>query len=106
MYKTKYYVYSIHDELGNIIYIGFTNNLKRRLKEHQAGTRYFKKHKKLYEYCKEKQIYIDSLSIIDIYDNKLDAKLHEAYYILHEKLINKNNKLQNVFLESFYLINS
>jgi len=100
----KYYVYSIQDEESNIIYIGFTNNLKRRLKEHQAGTRYFKKYKKLYEYCKIENVFIDNLNILGIYDKKIDAKLHEAYYILQEKIINKNIKLQNVFIESFYLI--
>jgi excinuclease UvrABC nuclease subunit len=103
--KEKYFVYSIQDEHGDIIYIGYTNNIKRRLNEHQRGTRTFKKYKNLYEYCKSNSIFIDGLNIIGMYDNKLDAKLHEAYYILEEKLIKKNSKLQNVFLESFYLTN-
>ena len=31
-----YYVYVIKDEVGNT-YKGYTNNLKRRLREHQSG---------------------------------------------------------------------
>jgi len=46
-----YYVYLIHNTVDNSTYIGYTNNLERRLKEHKA------KHAELvyYEAYKNKQ---------------------------------------------------
>ena len=99
----KYFVYSIEDQEGNIIYIGYTNNLKRRLSEHQRGSRTFRKYKKLYEYCKTHKVFIDSLTILDVFNNKKEAKLNEAFYILQEKIKHKNKLLQNVLIEAFYL---
>lgn len=53
-----YYVYVLIDSLGNF-YTGYTDNLRRRLKEHQAGLVYATKFKLpvnlvYYEGCKNK----------------------------------------------------
>lgn len=32
-----FYVYSFYDKNRKIFYVGFTNNLKRRIKEHKIG---------------------------------------------------------------------
>ena len=47
---SKYYVYILTTRKNTAVYIGVTNNLKRRIKEHQLGvaygfTRYYNVHK-------------------------------------------------------------
>ncbi len=37
MYTNTYYVYMLTNEYNNVLYIGVTNNLSRRVYEHQNG---------------------------------------------------------------------
>ena len=40
MGQRLFYVYILPDQNRNVLYTGVTNNLKRRLLEHRAGTNY------------------------------------------------------------------
>jgi predicted GIY-YIG superfamily endonuclease len=40
-YTEHTYVYEAYDAFGNLLYVGITNNLKRRLKEHQSRAKWW-----------------------------------------------------------------
>ncbi|MDN4166528.1 GIY-YIG nuclease family protein [Cytophagales bacterium LB-30] len=53
----KFYVYAISSESRNYIYVGMTNNIERRLKEHNEG-----KNKSTKAYVPFKLIYFEEFS--------------------------------------------
>ena len=61
-----FYIYVIKSRKDNSIYIGYTNDLKRRFKEHNSGKSVYTKNKFPYEL-----IYYES------YKNIADAKYRE-----------------------------
>lgn len=63
-----YYVYVLHSEGKNKKYIGFTRNLKRRVKEHKSGNGEFTK-----TITDWKLVYYESFM------NKADAKEEEKF---------------------------
>ena len=65
---TIYYVYALHDQKK--FYIGFTGNLKRRLKEHLGGKVHTTK-----RYNREKL----SLIYAEMFISKKDAERREKY---------------------------
>ena len=67
----KYFVYILKSKNREIIYIGFTNNLERRVREHNSGKSKFTRIYKLWE-----KVYIEE------YDNKADARKREKYFKL------------------------
>lgn len=40
-YTDQTHVYEAYDAFGNLLYVGITNNLKRRLKEHSASSKWW-----------------------------------------------------------------
>ena len=62
-----FYVYVIKSKKDNSIYIGYTNNLKRRIVEHNNGESKYTKNKNPYEL-----VYYES------YKNVSDAKYREG----------------------------
>ena len=53
MWNYNYYVYILTNEYGNVMYIGVTNDLRRRISEHKGGmlegfTKRYKVHKLVY----------------------------------------------------------
>jgi len=90
-------VYKI--EVNNVIkYIGYTNNLKRREKEHIRAIYNIKNiayNKEFYKYYRE--VYNDKesgcnvlkLGIIKEFKSKIDAKRYEAFLILNDYFSNK-----------------
>jgi len=62
-----YYVYVLKSEQDSSIYIGYTNDLKRRLVEHNAGENTSTKHKSPYEL-----VYYES------YKSRADARYRES----------------------------
>ena len=63
-----YYVYVLHNTNKNFIYIGFTENLKKRFLEHQDG------------YSKSTKSYLPlDLIHYEAYKNIKDAKRRELY---------------------------
>lgn len=63
-----YYVYILHNQARNFIYIGYSENLKRRFQEHNEGkTKSTKSYKPL------------DLIFYEAYPTKPDAKRREKY---------------------------
>ena len=63
-----YYVYILHNRDKNFIYVGYSENLKNRIKEHNSG------------YSKSTKPYIPlELIHYEAYRNKKDAKRRELY---------------------------
>lgn len=91
MSKKEYFIYKI--QVNDIpIYIGRTNNLKRRTYQHNYYC--FTKHinKELYNYIRSLNIAIIELEIIFIYNSLIEAKRMECYLILQDYFNNKNLK--------------
>ena len=65
-----FYTYVLQSMQDKDIYIGYTNNLKRRLLEHNRGLNFF--------YQKWKTLEIDLLGDFCLNDN--DAKRRERYF--------------------------
>ncbi len=63
-----YYVYLLFSDLDKGLYIGYTNNLNRRLLEHRSGKTYSTKNRR-----PVKLIYYEC------FVNKADAKAREEY---------------------------
>jgi len=63
-----HYVYLLQSELSDDLYIGYTNNIKRRLMEHNSGLNFSTKHNKPWE-----------LIFFEGYLNEQDAKRREKY---------------------------
>jgi len=63
-----YYVYLLISEKDRGFYIGFSQNLRRRLKEHNSGKNVSTKHRKPWQL-----IYYEAFS------NEKDAKAREVY---------------------------
>jgi putative endonuclease len=63
-----YYVYAISSQIKNYIYVGLTDNIKRRIKEHNDG---HNKTTKPYRPFK--------LLLIEKFDTRLEARKREKY---------------------------
>ena len=63
-----FYVYAISSKVKNYIYVGLTNNLERRLDEHNSGqnktTRPYKPYKHI---------------LVEKFETRLEARLREKY---------------------------
>jgi putative endonuclease len=63
-----FYVYAISNKVKNYIYVGLTNNVERRLDEHNSGqnktTRPYKPYK---------------LILVEKFETRLEARLREKY---------------------------
>ena len=64
-----YYVYALFSREDNKFYIGYTENLQRRLKEHQAGYNYTTA-----RYKNQRVIFAE------IFVNEQDARRREKYF--------------------------
>ncbi len=63
-----FYVYTISSEVKNYIYVGLTNNIERRLDEHNLG---YNKTTKPYKPFK--------LILLEKYETRLEARAREKY---------------------------
>ena len=74
-------VYLIKSKKDKSLYIGFTNNLKRRLSEHNSGQNFSTKNKTPWEliYC-------------EIYKSQEDAKNREESLKLHARSLSQLKK--------------
>jgi len=63
-----YYVYILKSQKDNSLYIGYSTDLKRRIREHLNGLSKSTKHKRPYE-----------LIFYEAFSNKADAKHREIY---------------------------
>jgi len=63
-----YYVYAISSEIRNYIYVGLTNNIKRRICEHNRG------------HNKTTKPYLPfKLILIEEYNTRMEARSREKY---------------------------
>ena len=63
-----FYVYALYNKVKNFIYVGYSENLKQRIKEHNSGKSKSTKH-----YIPLKLIFYEA------YLSKADAKRREKY---------------------------
>lgn len=63
-----YYVYILRSEKDGSLYIGYTNNLKKRILEHNNGLSLSTKNKRPYK-----------LIFYEAFINRIDAKHRETY---------------------------
>lgn len=70
-FKSKFYVYRFLDGDDNVIYIGRTNNLVKRMKEH------FSENGHLPSECYESVVKVEFI----ILNNEIDMNIYELYYI-------------------------
>jgi len=82
-----YYVYIIESIKNNVLYIGFTNNLKNRLQEHNRGLNFSTKTQKPWR-----------LIHFEAYLNEEDAKRREGYL----KTNQGSRLLKRMLKEYFY----
>ena len=82
-----YYVYIIESIKNNVLYIGFTNNLKNRLQEHNRGLYFSTKTQKPWR-----------LIHFEAYLNEEDAKRREGYL----KTNQGSRLLKRMLKEYFY----
>ena len=68
MFETKFYVYIYISLKDNRLYVGSTNNLERRLKEHKLGEVSSTKHRQPFK-----------LLYYEVYENEKDARMREKY---------------------------
>jgi len=65
----KYFVYAIYSDLRDYMYIGMTNNVDRRLLEHNKG------------YNKTTKPYLPfRLIYTEVHDSRSEARLREKYF--------------------------
>ncbi len=64
----NYFVYILYSKSANKTYVGYTNNLDRRLKEHNKGQNYFTKRNLPWE-----------IKYTEEYNDVLSAKKREKY---------------------------
>jgi len=67
-YIIMYYIYVLKSKRDNKLYIGYTNNLKRRLKEHNDGLVAITKHRKPFK-----------LIFYEAFSNQQDATAREKF---------------------------
>ena len=79
----NYYVYVLKSKIKNHFYIGITNNLERRLKEHNLGNICWTKRYKPWDI-----LYTETMG------NKIEARKREKYLKSHSgrKWVKKNIK--------------
>ena len=65
----KYYVYILKSKSTNKTYVGYTNNLKRRLTEHNSGKSIYTSRFMPWEIIYEEE-----------FDDELEARKKEKYY--------------------------
>jgi putative endonuclease len=82
-----YYVYILKSINHNFIYIGFTDNLKRRFKEHNTKLNISTKHYAPFE-----------IIHYEAYKNKKDAKRKEEYLKTNRGKITLKTMLKEYFL--------
>lgn len=84
--KIMYYFYVLRFRKNSKLYYGFTNNLRRRIKEHKLGNSTFTSQNGLFD-----------LIFYEAYLNKDDAHVAEKYFKTgHGREVLKN-KLKNYF---------
>jgi predicted GIY-YIG superfamily endonuclease len=81
--KKMYNVYCIIYE-GQIIYVGMTDNIKRRTSQHNRMLRMQPESKELYKFLHEKGTTEIILIPINTFESRTDAKRLEAYLILDD----------------------
>ena len=64
-----YFVYVIQSKIDNRLYVGFTDNLQRRIGEHNSG-----KTKSTKAYIPWELVYFESV------ENRIDARKREKYF--------------------------
>lgn len=78
------FIYKLVDQDDNLFYIGQTNNVERRFKEHKRD--FLQNKKELYKKMNKAKIKDFRIEIIQIEDNRVRAELRETmlicYYIL------------------------
>ena len=80
-----YYVYVLQNDKNKTIYIGYTKDLKQRIKEHRRGNTVTTKRLKTY-----------TLVFYEAFRSKLDAKRREYYF----KSTKGNSSLKQIIRES------
>jgi len=63
-----FYVYAISSKVKNYIYVGLTNNIERRLNEHNSGQNKTTKPYKPYK-----------LILVEKFETRVEARLREKY---------------------------
>ena len=64
-----YFVYAIQSKIDNRLYVGFTDNLERRIGEHNSG-----RTKSTKAYIPWELVYFESV------ENRIDARNREKYF--------------------------
>lgn len=90
---TKTGIYYIHNELGNLIYIGKSKNIKKRVNQHFTGTN-----------SKSKKIQRDVYAVnVEVTGSELIALLKESEEIKINKPIYNVAQRKSIFLYALYL---
>jgi len=100
--KGPFYVYTIEHN-NKIIYVGMSNNLLRRQKEHTRNINKQSPTKTLYKYLVKAGVTTVTLNMIAEFKYRSSAKSYEAFTILTELFIHKNYNLTNKGVERLFL---
>lgn len=83
-----FYIYVLYNKVKNYIYIGYSENLKQRIEEHNSG------------YSKSTKSYLPlELVHYEAYKNKKDAKRRETYLKTNKGKTTLMTMLKEYFLE-------
>jgi len=83
-----FYVYILHNKAKNFIYIGYSENIKQRIEEHNAG------------YSKSTKSYLPlELIHYEAYKNMKDAKRREMYLKTNKGRTTLMTMLQDYFIK-------
>lgn len=86
IYMKEYYVYRFMDDLGNVIYIGRTTNLRTRIQKHFSTGH-------LPDECYIATSYIESIKL----KSQAEMNIYEMYYInIYKPKYNKQEKYDEV----------
>lgn len=93
----EFYIYNIQ-YLGQVLYIGQTNNLKRRQSQHNRALKNPDKKQEIYVYLRELGAESIELTLLETYENRVIAKRRECYLILKDYFGPKQlkNKIPNI----------
>lgn len=93
----EFYIYNIQ-YFGQVLYIGQTNNIKRRQSQHNRALKNPDKKQEIYEYLRELGAKEITLTLLETYSDRVTAKRRECYLILKDYFGQKQlkNKIPNI----------
>lgn len=88
----EFFIYNIQ-YFGKVLYIGQTNNIKRRESQHNRNLKNPNKNQEIYKYLRELGAKEIKLTLLETYSNRVTAKRRECFLILQDYF--SEHKLKN-----------